>query len=89
MAVGTCQSGKSGSRPVPCTWASRYRSLKEEEIWLNEYRSLEEARESIGRWIEEYNHDRPHRALKNRTPREARADFAQPQPLTNTQALSV
>jgi len=30
--------------------------LKEEEIWLNEYRSLEEARESIGRWIEKYNH---------------------------------
>lgn len=66
-----------------------HRSLKEEEIWLNEYRSLEEARESIGRWIEEYNHDRPHRALKNRTPREARAGFAQPQPLTNTQALTV
>lgn len=66
-----------------------HRSLKEEEIWLNEYRSLEEARESIGRWIEEYNHDRPHRALKNQTPREARAGFAQPQPLTNTEALVV
>lgn len=66
-----------------------HRSLKEEEIWLNEYRSLEEARESIGRWIEEYNHERPHRALKNRTPREARAGFAQPQPLTNNEALSV
>jgi putative transposase len=50
-----------------------HRSLKEEEIWLNEYRSLEEAKQSIGRWIEEYNHDRPHRALNNRTPREARA----------------
>jgi putative transposase len=66
-----------------------HRSLKEEEIWLHEYRSLEEARQSIGRWIQEYNHDRPHRALKNRTPREARAGFAQPQPLTNTEALSV
>lgn len=66
-----------------------HRSLKEEEIWLNEYRSLEEARESIGRWIQEYNHDRPHRALKNRTPCEVRAGFAQPQPLTKTEALSV
>lgn len=56
-----------------------HRSLKEEEIWLNEYRSLEEARESIGRWMQEYNHDRPHRALGNRTPGEARAGFAQPQ----------
>jgi putative transposase len=66
-----------------------HRSLKEEEIWLNEYRSLEEARASIGRWIEEYNHDRPHRALNNRTPREARAGFAQPQPLTKIEALGV
>lgn len=66
-----------------------HRSLKEEEIWLNEYRSLEEAKQSIGRWIEEYNHDRPHRALHNRTPREARAGFAQPQPLTKTEALGV
>jgi putative transposase len=66
-----------------------HRSLKEEEIWLNEYRSMEEAKESIGRWIEEYNHDRPHQALGNRTPREARADFAQPQPLTKTETLSV
>ena len=66
-----------------------HRSLKEEEIWVNEYRSLEEARQSIGRWIEEYNHDRPHRALGNRTPREARAGFAQPQPLTKSQALTV
>jgi putative transposase len=66
-----------------------HRSLKEEEIWLNEYRSLGEATESIARWITEYNHDRPHRALNNRTPREARAGFAQPQPLPKTEALSV
>ena len=66
-----------------------HRSLKEEEIWLNEYRSLAEATESIARWINEYNHDRPHRALRNRTPREARAGFAQPQPLPKTQALCV
>jgi len=48
-----------------------HRSLKEEEVWTAEYRSLEEARESIAHWIEEYNHDRPHRGVKNRTPREA------------------
>jgi putative transposase len=66
-----------------------HRSLKEEEIWLNEYRSLREAEESIARWITEYNHDRPHRALRNRTPREARAGFAQPQPLPKTEALCV
>jgi len=48
-----------------------HRSLKEEEVWTAEYRSLEEARESIARWIKEYNHDRPHRGVKNRTPHEA------------------
>jgi len=66
-----------------------HRSLKEEEVWLNEYRSLEEAKASIGRWIDEYNADRPHRALGNRTPREARAGFDQSQPLTKTETLDV
>jgi putative transposase len=48
-----------------------HRSLKEEEVWTAEYRSVEEARDSIARWIEEYNHDRPHRGVNNRTPHEA------------------
>jgi putative transposase len=48
-----------------------HRSLKEEEVWVHEYRSVEEARESIARWIEEYNHNRPHQSLQNRTPHEA------------------
>jgi Integrase core domain len=50
-----------------------HRSLKEEEVWAAEYRSLQEARDSIARWIEEYNHDRPHRGVQNRTPHEALA----------------
>jgi putative transposase len=53
-----------------------HRSLKEEEVWTAEYRSLEEARTSIARWIEEYNHDRPHRAVENRTPHEVFLAFA-------------
>jgi len=53
-----------------------HRSLKEEEVWTAEYRSVEEARASIARWIEEYNHDRPHRGVKNRTPHEAFLSFA-------------
>jgi putative transposase len=48
-----------------------HRSLKEEEVWTSEDRSVEEARASIARWIEEYNHDRPHRGVANRTPHEA------------------
>ena len=52
-----------------------HRSLKEEEVWVNEYQSLEEARTSIERYVWEYNHDRPHRGLRDRTPSEARAGF--------------
>ena len=53
-----------------------HRSLKEEEVWLNEYQNFEQAQQSIARWIEEYNHDRPHRGLHGQTPHDARARFA-------------
>jgi transposase InsO family protein len=53
-----------------------HRSLKEEEVWTAEYRSMEEARTGIARWIKEYNHDRPHRGVGNRTPHEAFLSFA-------------
>jgi transposase InsO family protein len=53
-----------------------HRSLKEEEVWTAEYRDVQEARASIARWIEEYNHDRPHRGVGNRTPHEAFLSFA-------------
>jgi putative transposase len=66
-----------------------HRSLKEEEVWLNEYQSLDQARNSIGRWIHQYNHQRPHQSLKNRTPAEARRAFTQPQPLTYSEARCV
>jgi transposase InsO family protein len=50
--------------------------LKEEEVWTAEYRSLEEARAASARWIEEYNHDRPHCGAGNRTPHEVFLSFA-------------
>ena len=52
-----------------------HRSLKK-EVWTTDYRNLEEARRSIARWIEEYNHDRPHYGVGNRTPNEAFLSFA-------------
>lgn len=52
-----------------------HRSLKEEEVWVSEYQSLEEARACIERYLWEYNHDRPHRSLGDRTPREAFVGF--------------
>jgi len=53
-----------------------HRGLKEEEVWTAEYRIVAEARESIARWLQQYNHDPPHRGAKNRTPHEAFLSFA-------------
>ncbi len=47
------------------------RTIKEEVIWLNEFSSLEEAREKIGRWIEvDYNKLYVHSELGYRSPEE-------------------
>ena len=47
------------------------RTIKEEVIWLNEFSSLEEAREKIGRWIEvDYNQLYVHSELGYRSPEE-------------------
>jgi putative transposase len=53
-----------------------HRSLKKEEVWATEYRSLREARENIAQYLQECNHDRPHRGVGNRTPHEAFLAFA-------------
>ena len=50
------------------------------------HRSLEEAQASIARWIEEYNHDRLHRGVRNRTPHEAFLAFTA---VLNSEALTV
>lgn len=47
------------------------RTIKEEEVWLNEYRTLEEARERIGHWIEvDYNRRYVHSTLGYLSPEE-------------------
>jgi putative transposase len=45
-----------------------WRSLKYEEIYLHDYGSPREARQSITHYIGFYNHERPHQALEYRTP---------------------
>jgi putative transposase len=45
-----------------------WRSLKYEEVYLNEYERVSEARSGIERWFEFYNHRRPHQSLDYRTP---------------------
>ena len=52
-----------------------HRSLKEEEVGLAEYRNPDKAGDYVGRYLGEDNHDRPHRGLRERTPRETYVSF--------------
>ena len=45
-----------------------FRSLKTELIYINEFRSLRELRQSIRSYIDDYNRLRPHEALDYATP---------------------
>jgi putative transposase len=45
-----------------------WRSVKYEEVYLNEYRDGREARQRLGRYIHFYNTERPHAALDYQTP---------------------
>jgi putative transposase len=47
-----------------------WRSVKYEEIYLNDYLDGIHARENLGRYFVFYNTERPHRSLGNRTPEE-------------------
>ena len=47
-----------------------WRSLKYEEVFINAYGSVAEARRGIDAWIYFYNAERPHQALGYRTPNE-------------------
>ena len=45
-----------------------FRSLKTEEIYINEYASPRELRIAISKYIKDYNQDRPHLSLNLQTP---------------------
>src|SRR5215469_17787303 len=47
-----------------------WRSLKYEEVYLNAYATVAEAKAGIGAWLDFYNTERPHQSLGYRTPRE-------------------
>ena len=50
-----------------------FRSLKEECVWLQNFRSFEEAAKAVKRWIRFYNEERPHQSLRYMSPAEFRA----------------
>jgi putative transposase len=45
-----------------------WRSVKYEEVYLKEYESIKEARESLGAYVAFYNHERFHQSLGYKTP---------------------
>jgi len=47
-----------------------WRTVKYQEVYLNDYESPREARNGIARFFEKYNTYRPHQALQNLTPAE-------------------
>ena len=47
-----------------------WRSLKYEEVYLNAYANVAEARAGIGAWLGFYNEERQHQSLGYRTPRQ-------------------
>jgi putative transposase len=48
-----------------------WRSLKYEEVYLNAYDSVAQAKAGIGDWLGFYNEERQHQSLGYRTPRQA------------------
>ena len=47
-----------------------WRSVKYEEVYLHDYANPRQARAGLTRYLWDYNHTRPHQALKYRTPME-------------------
>lgn len=45
-----------------------WRTLKVEEVYLNTYETVQEARDAIGQYIEWYNHERRHSGIDNHRP---------------------
>lgn len=64
---------------------SWFGKLKEREVWLNEYETLDDARRGIGGYVDRYHH-RPHSGLNYRTPNEVRRTWEDGQRLQKTAA---
>jgi putative transposase len=59
---------------------SWFGKLKEREVWLNEYETLDDARRGIGGYVDRYHH-RPHSGLNYQTPDEVRRTWEDQQQL--------
>ena len=59
---------------------SWFGKLKQREVWLNEYETLDDARHGIGGYVDRY-HQRPHSSLNYQTPLEVRQTWEDQQGL--------
>ena len=60
-------------RPTGNAVAERFiATLKIELIWTRDWDSIEELRAAVRDWLHSYNYERPHQALRDRTPAEKR-----------------
>jgi len=66
-----------------------WRTIKYEEIYLNDYKSMSELRYSIDNYILKYNSRRLHSALGNKTPNEIYANFINNLEFQNQELLEV
>jgi putative transposase len=67
--LGVCQAFTSYNNPKGNADTERLmRTIKEELIWLREWRDASELSAAVGRWIEQYNDGWLHSALGYRTP---------------------
>jgi len=62
-------------RAIDNTFTERlWRSLKYEEVYINDYESVRDAKEGIKRYMSFYNWERPHQSLSYKTPAEVYFD---------------
>jgi putative transposase len=64
---------------------SWFGKLKQREVWLNEYETLDDARRGIGGYVDGYHH-RPHSGLNYQTPDQVRRTWEDGQRLLKTAA---
>lgn len=55
-----------------------WRSVKYENVYLNDYQSISELHTGLNKYFTFYNHERPHSALDGRTPAEVHHDHRAP-----------
>lgn len=69
VAAGTQISMDGKRRAIDNVFTERlWRSIKYEEVYLNEYSSPAEVRRRVGEYVVFYNEERPHQSLGYRTP---------------------